>query len=68
MALVAMAICLAGYVATAYYPLLSAQFPVLVGAINGIAALYMTGNAASQWVAAKHGPKEEEAVGDTQAK
>lgn len=58
MALIAMGICAVGFVATAPYPVLSGAYPVLVGAINGLAALYMGGNAASQYVAAKHGPKE----------
>lgn len=71
MALIAMAICVGGYVATAFAPALAAQYTVLVGAVNGVAAVYMTGNAAAQWVAAKHQPKtepEHEHEADVQAK
>ena len=68
MAVLAMAICGLGYAATAWYPALNGSYPVLVGAINGVAALYMTGNAASQYVAAKHGPKEAPVEPPPQAK
>ncbi len=58
MALIAMAICVTAWGATGIWPGLEGTFPVLVGAIDGLAALYMTGNAAAQYVAARHGPKE----------
>lgn len=57
MALVAMGVCVLTFFATGYWPSLAAQYPILVGAVDALAALYMGGNAAAQYVAAKHGAR-----------
>lgn len=63
LAVIAMSLCVITFAATGIWPELGAQYGTLVSAVDAIAALYMGGNAASQWVAAKHGPKDAPVVG-----
>lgn len=62
MACIAMAVCALTFFATGYWPSLAGQYPILVGAVDALAALYMGGNAAAQYVAARHGKTIDEGL------
>jgi hypothetical protein len=52
-ALIGMALVTAGFILSGIYPVLAGSFPAMIGGISALAALYMTGNVAQNWVVAK---------------